>query len=90
MVKTFRGASTLQNRAGRLFTQIDIFGEKVEFDIKGAGSVKSIFGAILTLGITCIIIAYGTNKFMVMQDREGTNHQKTTTLKGLDSTQVIE
>ena len=90
MVKTFRGASTLQSRTGRLFTQIDIFGEKVEFDIKGAGTVKSIFGAILTLGITCIILAYGTNKFMVMQEREGTDHQRTLTKKGLNSSEIFE
>ena len=74
MVKTFRGASTLQSRAGRLFTQIDIFGEKVEFDIKGASTVNSIFGAILTLVIAAIIAAYGTNKFTVMQAREGTDY----------------
>ena len=90
MVKTFRGASTLQNRAGRLFTQIDIFGEKVEFDIKGAGTVKSIFGAILSLGIALIIFAYGTNKFIVMQDRGDTNHQTITTLKGQNTTETFE
>ena len=66
MVKTFRGASTLRNSPGRMFTQIDIFGEKVEFDIKGASTVKSVFGAILTLGIALVIIAYGTNKFIIM------------------------
>ena len=56
-----------------MFAQFDIFGEKVEFDIKGASSVKSVFGAILTLAIAAIIVAYGMNKFTVMQAREGTD-----------------
>ena len=86
MVKTFRGASTLQNKVARLFTQIDIFGERVEFDIKGAGTVKSVFGAILSLIIFVFITAYAANKFNIMKDRDGTDYQTITANNALDPT----
>ena len=81
---------TILRRSERIFSHIDVFGETVGFDIGGAGSVKSIFGALLTLITFCIVFIYGSNKFMVMINREGSDFQTVVHSRDLNSSIYFE
>ena len=68
---------------------IDIFGEKVNFNIDGADSHKSFFGAFVTIIITLIVLSYGLDKFILMTEYRDTIHQETTDTGAIDSEKVF-
>ena len=55
----------------------NLFGEKINFEIRGQAAHKSFTGLVLSLGIFATLLAYGTNKFLVFKDYQDTLHQQT-------------
>ena len=53
---------------------IDIFGERVNFNIDGSDSHKGIFGSIVTVCIALIVLSYGLDKFFLMIEYRDTIH----------------
>ena len=47
--------------------------------------MKSVFGTIVSLGIVVTVLAYGTNKFQLMIDREDSDFQTIVNTRALDS-----
>ena len=80
----------LLTRIGETIMSIDKYGESASFNIAGKRTYPSVYGTFISILIFAVVIPYGTNKFMVMQEREGTDHQRTLTKKGLNSTEIFE
>ena len=68
---------------------IDIFGERVSFNIDGAESHKSFFGAFVTIIISLIVLSYGLDKFILMTEYRDTIHQETTDIWSIDKEKVF-
>ena len=64
---------SISSSIGNVFKSFDFYGETIGFNIKGAKSVKSVFGTIISLGIVAVVMAYGLNKFIVMINHEGSD-----------------
>ena len=79
-----------QKKISNLFKEIDLFGEQIVFQIKGADSYKSVLGAIISVVVITIVLAYGYNKFQIMKNFEGTDYQTITNAKALNSTERFE
>ena len=56
------------------FKSIDSFGSGVGFSIKGDGSYKTGFGAVITLIIYVIVGVYAFQKANVLEGRTDTAH----------------
>ena len=61
-------------KIGSLCKNQDLYAEKVAFTINGSESHKTIVGAFLSMVIAILVFGYGTDKFIVMLDREDTNY----------------
>ena len=57
------------------FKRLDIFGEGIDFNVRGQNKHKTICGTLLSLVIYFFVIAYAIRKFHVLQDKEDTNYQ---------------
>ena len=68
---------------------IDIFGERVNFNIDGSDSHKSFFGAFVTMIIALIVLSYGLDKFILMTEYRDTIHQETTDTGAIDIEKVF-
>ena len=58
--------SRTAKRLGGLFKTFDFFGQGVGFEVEGAGVKTSFFGAIISLGITIVVLAYAVNRTQIM------------------------
>ena len=76
MSKNSKRSNRIGGKVNGILSQADLFGETVGFDIRGSTSVKGIFGAFLSLAIMGVVFAYGTNKYLIMKNREGTDYQE--------------
>ena len=52
--------------------RFNLFGETINFEIRGQAAHKSFTGLVLSLGIFATLLAYGTNKFLVFKDYQDT------------------
>ena len=89
MAKQNRKKSAL-DQVGGVFTSIDFFGETADFSIEGKRTVKSVFGALISLVIVVVTFVYGTNKFIIMYNRENTDYQTIETEVGLEVDRIFE
>ena len=69
---------TLLSKIGDKVMQIDKYGESASFNIAGRSSHPSVYGIIITMLVFAIVIPYGINKFVVMQNYEDTYFQSIT------------
>ena len=56
------------------FLEIDYFGDSITFQKDGSDKLRTNLGAIISLCIVGIVIAYSMKKFEVMQDYGDTIH----------------
>ena len=59
-------SSRTAKRLGGLFKTFDLFGQGVGFEVEGGGAKTSFFGAIVSLGITIVVLAYAVNRTQIM------------------------
>ena len=64
----------MKNKIVNKFKHIDRFGEQVQFKVNGSDTYKSVFGALISLGIFATVGAYGINKFFIMKARGDTTY----------------
>ena len=60
---------------GSTLKKVDIFGQRPQFHIMGNESIKSVLGALISLGIMCTVIPYAINNFYQMYRFEGTRFE---------------
>ena len=63
---------------------IDIFAESKSFAIQGRSHYPSVLGALLTVTIFLVVLVYGTNKIIVMHERDDNTFQEVTKRLSLD------
>ena len=56
------------------FNKIDIFGETISFNIRGANSFKTTYGAIMTLAVLALTISYAQKRLTILLDYGDTRH----------------
>ena len=69
--------SKIAKRVREFVMRFNLFGETVNFEIRGQAAHKSFTGLVLSFGIFTTLLAYGTNKFFVFKDYQDTQHQQT-------------
>ena len=76
---------TNSNKLRRAILQLDLFGEKVGFNIEGESSRKSIIGTLVSCYIFCVIVPYAYSKFEKMRNYGDTKHQTIRSSESLTS-----
>ncbi len=54
---------------GRMFKNIDIYGEQISLTYKGENAYKTKLGAVVTMFLVLILVTYGTYRFYVLSNR---------------------
>jgi len=68
------------------FRGLDIFGMDQQFNIGGQDKIRTIFGACMSIVLTCIIIAYGSYRALKMINIDDTFVQRVTRIAYYDET----
>ena len=63
----------------QFFRNLDLFGQKIDFNIGGTSSTyRTVRGSIISMIILSLILVYGTQKFITMYERGDTKFQTKT------------
>ena len=65
----------LLSKIGSQMMRIDKFGETASFSIAGRDSYPSFCGTLISIMVLSVVIPYGLNKYLIMQEYEDTSFQ---------------
>ena len=77
------------NKVLTKFTQVDMFGEAATFIIDGQATYNGVFGSILSVLITLIVMVYGLKRGILVYTYGDTTFQTSVEQNNLNQTKIF-